>query len=58
MECRGERRHALKDDDSVVPWNTINADGWPRYEDNDDITLITRLVPAPRIITDPDPDYI
>lgn len=52
VECRGERRNAVKDNDDTVPWCSINADGWFNAEKNADITLITRLVPAPRVITD------
>lgn len=55
VECRGERRTAVKDrDDNNEPWNTFNADGWYLCEDNEDVTLITRLVPAPRVITNAD----
>jgi len=55
VECRGERRTAVKDnDDNNVPWNTVNADGWCLPEDNEDVTLLHRLVPAPRVITNPD----
>lgn len=52
VECRGERRAAVKDnDDNNVPWNTVNADGWCLPEDNGDVNLIARLVPEPRVIT-------
>lgn len=54
VECRGERRNAVKDHGYSLQWSTVNADGWPVVEDNEDITLITRLVPAPRVITNPD----
>lgn len=55
VECRGERRNAMKDsDDNNEPWNTVNTDGWYLLEDNKDVTLIARLVPAPRVITNTD----
>ncbi|WP_312980988.1 hypothetical protein [Corynebacterium sp.] len=54
VECRGERRNAVKDNGLDIPWNTINADGWYLSEDNGDVTPITRLVTAPRVITNPD----
>ena len=54
VECRGERRTAVKDNGIDIPWNTINADGWYLSEDNEDVTPIIRMVPAPRAITNPD----
>ena len=54
VEVRGERRAAVKDRDDYEPWNTFNADGWYLCEDNGDVNLIARLVPAPRVITNPD----
>ena len=54
VECRGERRTAVKDHDDAVPWCTFNADGWFLAEDNEEVTLIYRLVPAPRVITNAD----
>ena len=54
VECRGERRTAVKDMDYEDPWYTVNADGWLLAEDDEDITLVSRLVPAPRAITNPD----
>lgn len=54
VECRGERRTAVKDRDDDVPWNTVAADGLFFSEENENITLVARLVPAPRAITNPD----
>ncbi|WP_414122877.1 hypothetical protein [Corynebacterium nuruki] len=54
VECRGERRTAVKDRDDTVPWCTVNADGWFNAEKNADVTLVSRLVPAPRVITNTD----
>lgn len=55
VECRGERRNAVKDrDDNNEPWNTIDANGRYVYKRNENVTLVSRLVPAPRVITDPD----
>lgn len=54
VECRGERRTAVKDMDDDVPWNTVAADGLFFSEENENVTLLHRLVPAPRIITNPD----
>ena len=54
VEVEGERRTAVKDSDDYDPWNTFTADGLFFPEDNEDITLVTRLVPAPRVITNRD----
>ncbi|MGO1291272.1 MAG: hypothetical protein ACTMH0_08240, partial [Brevibacterium linens] len=54
VECRGERCAAVKDGDYTEPWNTVNADGWMLAEDDEAVTLVTRLVPAPRVITNAD----
>jgi hypothetical protein len=54
VEVRGERRPAVKDRDSIGPWNTIDPDGRFLMEDNENVTLLHRLVPAPRVITNPD----
>ena len=53
VECRGERRTAVKDMDDDVPWNTVAADGLFFSEENENVTLVSRLVPAPRVITNP-----
>ena len=54
VEVDGERRTAVKDRGAGVPWNTVAADGLFFTEGNENITLVTRLVPAPRVIADPD----
>lgn len=54
VEVNRQKRTAVKDNDAGVPWNTITTNGVFRAEDDDDVTLVTRLVPAPRVITDPD----
>lgn len=54
VECRGERRTAVKDRDDDEPWNTVASDGLFFSEENENVTLLHRLVPAPRVITDPD----
>lgn len=54
VECHGETRTAVKDGDDSVPWLTVNADDWFNSERNTSVTLVSRLVPAPRTITDPD----
>ena len=54
VECRGERRTAVKDRDDDVPWNTVAADGLFFSEENENVTLLHRLVPAPRVITNHD----
>lgn len=53
VECRGERRNALKDNSFDTQWNTVNADGWPVVEHSEDITLVARLVPEPPADTTP-----
>lgn len=37
-----------------APWYVVAHNGGSRYADHDEITLVSRLVPAPRVITDPD----
>ncbi|MDN6657587.1 MAG: hypothetical protein L0L18_00950 [Acidipropionibacterium jensenii] len=54
VEVNGERRTALKDGDRYVSWNTVNTEGHPLGEANNSLTLVTRLVPAPRVITNAD----
>lgn len=49
-----ETRTAVKDTDAGIPWNTVNHSGVFHAEHDDDVTLVTRLVPAPRTITNPD----
>lgn len=46
VECRGEQRNAVKDGDDSTPWNTVTAGGLFFHEENDDVILIARLVPA------------
>lgn len=55
VEVGGERRNAMKDNSLSIEWNTVNADGRPVVEDNEDVTLIARLVPDTRhVIYRPD----
>lgn len=54
VECRGERRNAVKDRDDNYPWTTVTGGGWMSSMSNKEVTLITRLVPAPRVITNAD----
>ena len=54
VDVDGERRPAVKDGEDYFPWNAINGRGWIYSVRNEDVTLITRLVPAPRVITDPE----
>lgn len=49
-----ETRTAVKDADDAIPWNTVNPSGVFHAENDDDVTLLTRLAPAPRTITNPD----
>lgn len=51
VETHRERRTAVKDRDDYEAWNTFTAGGLFFPEDNEDITLVSRLVPAPRVIT-------
>lgn len=46
VECRGERRNAVKGGAFNAPWNTVTAGGLFFPEENEDVTLIARLVPA------------
>lgn len=54
VECHREWRTAVKDRDDDEPWNTFTAGGLFFPEENEAITLVSRLVPAPRVITNPD----
>lgn len=54
VDVDGERRTAVKDRADDVPWSTIDANGRHVYKRNENVTLITRLVPAPRVITNAD----
>jgi hypothetical protein len=54
VEVEGERRTALKDDDGLAPWNHVDSNGLLSLSGNERVTLITRLVPAPRVITNHD----
>lgn len=48
VECHREWRTAVKDRDDDEPWNTFTAGGLFFPEENEAITLVSRLVPAPR----------
>lgn len=54
VDVDGERRTAVTDADDNYPWNTVTGGGWMSPVSNKEVTLITRLVPAPRVITDPE----
>ena len=54
VEVNGERRTAVKDRGGVEPWNTVPVGGRFRPEEDESVTLVSRLVPAPRVITNPD----
>lgn len=54
VEVDGERRPAVKDGDGPIPWNTVTDGGRLSPEYSKAVTLITRLVPAPRVITNAD----
>lgn len=47
-----ETRTAVKDTDAGIPWNTVNHSGVFHAENDDDVTLLARLVP----VTRPDPE--
>ena len=53
VEVYGEKRNAVKDGGDCIPWNTINGNGRLSSVRNADVTLIARLLPAPRDITNP-----
>jgi len=54
VEVDGERRTAVKDKEDYFQWNTVTAGGWLSTVGNADVILIARLVPAPRVIANPD----
>ena len=54
VEVDGERRTAVKDGNYDEPWNAVTAEGWLTAEENEEVTLVSRLVPAPRVITNAD----
>lgn len=51
VEVNGERRTAVKNTEDYFQWNTVTARGWLSSVGNADITLITHLIPAPRVVT-------
>ena len=51
VEVAGAWHTAVKDRGAGVPWNTVDADGLFFPEGNENITIVSRLVPAPRVIT-------
>lgn len=54
VDVDGERRPAMKDGEDYFQWNTITGGGWLSSVGNSDVTLIARLAPAPRAITNAD----
>lgn len=50
VEVNREKRTAVKDRSDIQPWNTVNAGGWLLTEDDEDVTLVARLVPEPRTV--------
>lgn len=54
VEVFGEQRTAAKDRTDYLAWNTVSAEGILFPEQNEDVTLIARLVPAPRVIINAD----
>lgn len=54
VELDGQRATALKDNDGLAPWSVVGPDGRCRIGGDTAITLVSRLVPAPRVITDAD----
>ena len=53
VDVGGEKRNAVKDADNNYPWNTVTGGGWMSPVSNKEVTLLARLVPAPRAITNP-----
>lgn len=51
VELDGQRATALKDNDGLAPWSIVGPDGRCRIGGDTAITLVSRLVPAPRVIT-------
>jgi len=53
VEVNGKRGTALKDGGGLAPWSVV-INGVFTSRCDEFITLVTRLVPAPRVITNPD----
>ena len=53
VEVHGERCAAVKGSTDDLEWKAVSPDGFVSSEGNEDITLVSRLVPAPRVITNP-----
>lgn len=54
VEYDGEKRNGVKDKEDPIPWNTVTDGGWLSPLRNTEIKLVSRLVPAPRVITNAD----
>lgn len=54
VEFSGERCTAVKDNNYFEPWSAVTPDGTSVSLADDEVTLVSRLVPAPRVITDPE----
>lgn len=54
VEVDGEHRTAVRGATYHRPWNTFKESGSVTFAKDHEITLVSRFVPAPRVITDPD----
>jgi hypothetical protein len=54
VEANGKRLAALKDGSNYRPWIVVMEDGRLNYYNDFAVTLVSRLAPAPRVITNPD----
>ena len=53
VKCHTEVCTAVKGSTDDLEWKAVSPDGFVSSEGNEDVTLVTRLVPAPRVITNP-----
>lgn len=54
VEVDGEQRTAVRGATYHRPWNTFKKTGSVTFAKDHEITLVSRFVPAPRVITDPE----
>lgn len=54
VEVDGEHRTAVRGATYHRPWNTFKRTGSVTFAKDPEITLVSRFVPAPRVITDPE----
>lgn len=54
VKVQGLQSVGVRDGDGTFPWSIIFLEGGGDDVRDSDVTLVSRLVPAPRVITNPD----